>query len=359
MSDIRFLPEDWQRIEQTYQQWWDHELDRPLVYFTSVYDPPGAPKVPGHSGFLSNYGLDAPVDLILDNYQRLQSGRHFPADSFPFWFVNFGAGLLAEPLGARLRSTAETVWFEPPAGADLGTLEISFNDSSPWWAKMLELTEAAAERFGETVQIGHTDIGGNLDILASLVGSEPLMMELVDRPSLVEDACRRITECWIEAFDAVDRIIAPHCHGRVAWAPTWAKGTTYMLQSDASYMISPEMFDRFVMPDLEACCEHIEYPFYHLDGVGQIAHLDSMFTIENLRGIQWIPGDGQPQAEDWPDLLQRILDAGRLVQVFTDARGAFKICRELGGRGIQMMLRDSLTPREAGEVMAEVRRLCG
>lgn len=355
MTGIDFSADDWRRIEETHQAWWDHDLERPLIYFTNVYESGRAPKVPGRHGFLSNYGIDAPVSRILDHYLATQAGRRFPGDSFPCWFINFGAGILAEPLGATLHSTLETVWFEPPDGADLGTLKIHFDAESPWWRRMLDVTRAAAERFGETIQICHTDLGGNLDILASLIGSQQLMIELVDRPELVEEICAKITRCWIEAFDALDAIIAPHCRGRVPWAPTWAKGTTYMLQSDASYMISPEMFTRFVMPDLRACCEHIEYPFYHLDGVGEIPHVEEMLTIENLRGIQWIPGDGQPQAEDWPELLQGILDAGRLVQVFTDVEGTLKVCRELGGRGIQMMVRDALTPKQAEEILEIAR----
>ena len=206
MTGIDFSAADWERIKETYQAWWDHELDRPLVYFTGVFESGRAPAVEGHSGFLSNYGLETPVERILDNYLATQAGRRFPGDSFPFWFINFGAGVLAEPLGAKLHSTSDTVWFEPPEGADLGELEISLDSESPWWRRVLEVTRAAAERFGETVQVSHTDLGGNLDILASLVGSERLMMELIDRPELVDEACARVTECWIEAFDELDAL---------------------------------------------------------------------------------------------------------------------------------------------------------
>ena len=359
MAHVPFTANDWRRIEQDYTAWWSHELDRPLVYFTNVYEGGRAPEVPGHSGFLSNYGLETPVSRIIDDYLRTQEGRVFPADSFPCMFVNFGPGLLAEPLGATLHSTPDTVWFEPPAGADVGGLEISFNRESPWWQRVVEVTRAAAEGFGDVVQVSHTDLGGNLDILAGLVGGGPLMIELLDRPAEVTHALEGITRIWLDAYDELDFVISARCAGRVPWAPTWAPGTTYMLQSDASYMISPDMFAEFVMPDLAACCERLEYPFYHLDGIGGIPHLDHLLSIEKLRGVQWIPGDGKPQAEDWGELLKRILDAGKLVQVFTDVAGTFKICRELGGRGVQMMVREALRPAQAREVIGEVRRLCG
>ncbi len=46
-----------------------------------------------------------------------------------------------------------------------------------------------------------------------------------------------------------------------------------MLQSDFAYMLSPSMFERFVLPDLETICNHLDYGFYHLDGKNQIPHL--------------------------------------------------------------------------------------
>ena len=86
------------------------------------------------------------------------------------------------------------------------------------------------------------------------------------------------------------------------------------------------------MPDLVTCCEHLEHGFYHLDGKGEIPHLNHLLSIERLRGIQWIPGDGQPPPEDWLPLLQRIRAGGKLCQVFTSPEGARKIVRDWAGR---------------------------
>jgi 5-methyltetrahydrofolate--homocysteine methyltransferase len=112
-----------------------------------------------------------------------------------------------------------------------------------------------------------------------------------------------------------------------------------MLQSDLSYMISPAMFDRFVMPDLEALSRHLDHAFYHLDGKGEIPHLDRLLSLQRLRGIQWIPGDGQPPPEEWLDLLRRIRDGGKLCQVFVTPEGALRIVRTLGGKGFLFVVR--------------------
>ena len=111
-----------------------------------------------------------------------------------------------------------------------------------------------------------------------------------------------------------------------------------MLQCDFSYMISPEMFERFVMPDLVSCCEHLDHGFYHLDGKGEIPHLDHLLSIDRLRGIQWIPGDGQAPPHEWLSLLKRIRDGGKLCQVFVTPEGARHIVQNLGGRGFLLVI---------------------
>ena len=73
-------------------------------------------------------------------------------------------------------------------------------------------------------------------------------------------------------------------------------------QSDFSYMIGPKMFRRFALPELKATCQRLGRSFYHLDGVGQIPHQPYLLGIEELDGMQWIPGDGKPDCSSWPAL---------------------------------------------------------
>jgi 5-methyltetrahydrofolate--homocysteine methyltransferase len=189
--------------------------------------------------------------------------------------------------------------------------------------------------------VGHTDLGGNLDILASLRGTQRLLLDLVDSAQEVEALCARVTALWLEYYDRLDRIIRPRCGGTSCWTPLFSCGTTYMLQCDFSYMISPAMFERFVMPDLVACCNHLEHAFYHLDGRGEIPHLDMLLSIPRLRGVQWIPGDGQPTADRWPQLLARIRAGGKLCQIFVTPEGALRVVRTVGGRGFLFVVSGS------------------
>ena len=124
-----------------------------------------------------------------------------------------------------------------------------------------------------------------------------------------------------------------------------------MLQSDFSAMISPQMFETFVLPDLAVCCEEFDHAFYHLDGKGQLPHLDHLLALEKLDGIQWIPGEGQASPASWLPLLKRIIDAGKLCQLYASADDARTIVGELGGRGFAFYITDTLHQEDAEDLI--------
>jgi 5-methyltetrahydrofolate--homocysteine methyltransferase len=163
---------------------------------------------------------------------------------------------------------------------------------------------------------------------------------VVDQPEEVARLAAQITRLWIRYYAELDAIIRPACRGTSCWTPIWSTGKTYMLQCDFSYMISPRMFERYVVPDLTACCEYLDHGFYHLDGKGEIPHLNLLLGIQRLRGIQWIPGDGQPPPDQWLPLLKRIRDGGKLCQVFVTPQGALHIARNLGGKGFLFVIQN-------------------
>ncbi|MGD8626186.1 MAG: hypothetical protein PVJ34_16735, partial [Anaerolineae bacterium] len=112
---VHFHGEDWARIEAAWTAWWAGELPRPLVVIEDLAPPPddadadilnlGAPA--------STFPLDVPVDALLDHYQARLEARRYRGDAWPKWWPNFGPGIAAGFLGARVHATADTTWFEP------------------------------------------------------------------------------------------------------------------------------------------------------------------------------------------------------------------------------------------------------
>ena len=85
------------------------------------------------------------------------------------------------------------------------------------------------------------------------------------------------------------------------------------MQCDFCYMISPTQFEHFVLPELIDQASYIDRPVYHLDGQGELPHLDMILDIPGLSGIQWNPGAGKEPLcdEKWFDIYKKIQDKGK------------------------------------------------
>lgn len=341
---IHYTDDDWDRMRRDWTAWWAGELERPLLTLEVT-----APDPSLDWSHLTKWGLETPVDQVLDNAQRILEATHWLGDAYPKWWVNYGPGTMAAFLGSRISYTPDTTWFWPLDDISaLSDIHPVFDTQNAWWRRVVNVTRSAVERWGDRVLVGTTDIGGNLDILASLRGSQKLLFDLTDDSAQVDRLVREINDLWQQYYDELYPITSSVGRGNACWGPVWSPGKGYMLQCDLSYMISPRMFERFVMPDLQVCCEQLEYPFYHMDGKGELAHLDQLLSLQGLRGIQWQPGDGQPMAEEWPELLARIRSGGKLVQVFVTTRGALDIKKELGGQGFLLhIVNETLTLEQA------------
>jgi 5-methyltetrahydrofolate--homocysteine methyltransferase len=348
-----FNEQIWQNLEETWNKWWLGELDRPIIFLETA---PQDSNISLSSLYpqLTQYSPETPVDSVIlkmeDNFRKI----NYLGDAFPKWWPNLGAGFLAAMLGSQIEFNTGNTWFHPSKSLDL--LSQPIDTLNPWWQWLEKLINAAHHRWQGKLILGYTDIGGNLDILSSLIGSNQLLLKLADNPVSVENSLQLITERWLEFFDIFDNQIPASQNGRTCWAPIWCPGTGYMLQCDFSIMISSKMFQKFVLPDLEACCETIEYPFYHLDGPGATRHLDTLLSIEKLRGIQWVPGAGAPPAEDWLQLLEKIRTADKLCQVFVTSEGAIKIAKALGGKGFVFCIVDDRlpTPKEGYDFLDQI-----
>ena len=345
-TNIRFEERDWDRIRRDWTAWWHHDLERPMVIVNAT-EFQGGEKfcVQGFGGWDVEAGK-FPIEPVLDYHQKIIETEHYYGDSWPRWWPNFGPGIVAGFVGAKVHNDANTVWFELPAKPRLTEILPQYSPENFWWKWVQEITRSASQRWGRQVTVAHTDLGGNLDIIASLRGTQNLLMDLYDAPQEVDRLVGETTRLWLRYYDELHEIICEADNGTTSWTPLWCPGRYYMLQCDFAYMISPKMFERFVLPDLEACCNHLDHGFYHLDGKGQIPHLDILLGIKSLRGIQWVSGDGQPPPAEWLPLLKRIRDAGKLCQIYASPKGVLDVVRELGGKGFAFWITELYPPEE-------------
>ena len=313
---IEFDPRRWDTIRADAAAWWAGDLERPLMQVRLRDIDPGRPEpdIP-EDRFIARYDLAISAERIVDRWDYDLSRTRFLGDSFPNVWPNFGAGAVAAFLGARIENTVDSTWFFPDEVREIAGINLDYDAAEQWFNRAKDVCRAAIDRWQGAVQVDMVDLGGTLDVISTFRPSELLLLDLYDSPDEVERLNWQIHESWIRYFEEFNQILQPTNPAYTAWTPIFSEVPYYMLQSDFCYMISPDMFERFVKPELVAACQAIPHAFYHLDGPGQLNHLDSLLEIEELKGIQWVPGAGSDDEGHWPEVYQKIRAAGKLVQI--------------------------------------------
>jgi 5-methyltetrahydrofolate--homocysteine methyltransferase len=312
---IAFTPERWEQVRVNYARWWAGESERPMLYVTAQRKPDRAPAKLPYRGFISQYGLDVDPEEIVDALDYQLAGTEFLADAFPSQWLNFGAGVLAAYCGCELRYDENTTWFFPRREISARDLHMAFDPENRWFRQTCAVARACAERWHGDVMVGMTDMGGASDVVASFLTGERMLLDLYDSPEDIQRLMWETHALWWHAFREIDKQIRSCNRGYSSWTPIFSETPYYMLQSDFCYMIGPEMFDTFIKPELTASCRQLPHAFYHLDGIGELPHLDSLLAIPELKGIQWIQGAGKGGPLQWLDVYRRVLDAGKLLQI--------------------------------------------
>ena len=309
---VHYTTADYLRVRDTYRRWWKDELNRPIVPIITTghaswrKESPYAPLC-----FANAWDFSVTPEQLVDAHDWQLSQMRFHGEAFPSYLTTaFGPGTMAAFLGCTPVGRRETVWFEPPKkDMPIETLHFEMDESNPYLRRVVNLYEAAMEKWRGSVVLKMLDLGGILDVLASFRGSENLLMDLYDSPDEVLRCVDELQEMWFKYFDLFNGIMGDAVMGYSDWYGMYNEKPSYILQSDFSYMISPDMFKTFVAPELASSAARLNNAVYHLDGIGELPHLDSILSIADIKGIQWVPGAGEPAKRDWTDVLSKILAA--------------------------------------------------
>jgi hypothetical protein len=181
---------------------------------------------------------------------------------------------------------------------------------------------------------------------------------LIDCPDHVKRILWEFHDAWWIYYNEFAQIIKKQNIGFTPWSLTWAPKCTYIMQCDFASMISPDMFKEFVVPEIKKTCCKFDYAFFHLDGPGMVPHLDHLLSINELQGIQWQPGAGAPSGDTWVDLVSKILDAGKLVQLITNCGQTINALKQFGKKRIMYLMPELISPFDAKKFFDDVNFTC-
>lgn len=304
---------DWRPAVERLRAWWAGEdLRRPAMHLT-------APRAEAAVAW------PAPPESVAERWLNLDyrlacheaevaNTAHF-AEAVPAAWPYLGPMGMSGYFGSPGHCEPGTVWWESVI-EDWATGEVRWDPQNVWWRRMLEYTERLVEQARDRYMVANGTGGASTDVLASLRGTQRLCLDLLGDRTPLERVRDYVTAACQEQWTILHRLTSRYWEGdNLGWLSLWAPGSTSALQVDFSCLISPQMFRDFCLPEMQDFCRFFDYPAYHLDGPGEIRHLEALLEIEELRVIQWEPGAGQPDPlhPAWRDLLHRIVDAGKIA----------------------------------------------
>ena len=343
--------EDWPECRQRLSAWWEGDaIDRAAILLVTrdrVVDPIVAPPT------LEERWTD--IDYFL---RRNEAGSSFyyAGESIPSVFPNLGPGVSAAYMGSSITFEPSTCWFEQIV-EDWDEFEYKITPDNRWWEHTKKMTQAAVDAGEGRYFVAHSDIGGPTDILSLLRGPDKLCIDLLERPEAVVRARIEVTKLWFHVYEKLYEIVNARMEGSCSWMGIWHPGKTYPLQCDFSCMISPELFQKYVLPELVEQAKFLDRTIYHLDGPGAIKHLDALLAAPEIDGIQWVPGAGEKMAVHWIPMLKKIQKAGKLVLCSAFAADARTLLEELSPRGLILSVGGVETREEADEMIAYARKV--
>jgi len=251
----------------------------------------------------------------------------------------------------------DSVWYDPIINDLSERATPNCNSEDRWWKLCQQLIAEGMLRGHDRYLVVLPDLIENLDTLASLRGTDHLLMDLIERPAAVHDLQQQVVRLYFRYFDRLFEMVEGpargsgfHIHG--AWAP----GRMAKVQCDIGVMISPQHFEELALPYFVTQCQQLDYVVWHLDGTGNLMHLDRILELPNLSAVQWIPGAGQPQpgSPRWYPLYRRVREAGKSLELSVEIWEVEPLVRELGPEGL-LLLTTSETEEEANELLRQAR----
>ncbi len=279
------------------------------------------------------------IEAHCESFAKYASNRYWGGEQFPHLWPNYGPGIVAAVLGVTPVFKSGTVWFDRPTPISeiVSVLESAeLNENNEWYSRLLRITRFAVDHSKGRYVVGLTDLGGVLDILSSFLGPKEIIIAMRRNPGII-DTCRAIIlEKLLKVYDELQKIIDAANLGCNAWLNVWCPKHWYPIQCDFSAMLSPKLFKQFVLPDLIAQAQHMDYAIYHLDGPDQLKYLDDLLEEPSITGIQWVPGVGKPsmESEQWFPIYKKIQSKGKNLVIDSSPMGVTRLYKELDPRGL-------------------------
>jgi len=351
---LKYKP-DWPRAAKRWTAFWESQpVDRPCLA-VRARQPTNLPPLRTPQS-LQDRWLDP--DYIADSWLHTLERTYFAGEAVPS-----GSFLLAgwtPGCGPKVRFAEATIYHPVTMSSIHGPINWHPGPDDPWTMQVAKILDRLLDMSGGKFIVEYTGQVPVNDLLMLLRGNIDFLVDLADDC----DACvRRMKEMlpvWLESFEYLRGIVDARQGGcGHSWLGTWDADFYMATQSDMSCMVSAEMFDRYVMTELDLLGQRYERIWYHLDGPEAVRHLPTLLSRPYVRAIQYVAGKGNiPNGPKYVDLYRRVQSAGRCLDLSVPQENMEFLIRHLRPEGLLLRTRVA-TRDEADELVANAVKWCG
>ncbi len=326
--------ENFDAITKKHAEFWARENhDRPLLSITAPKDGAKPLPVSNHASLKERW---CDVEYMLKCAEHRMQNVFFAGDALPQHWANLGPDIFAALYGTELEFGEDTSWAEPFMTDDdvENFTGISLKKDGEYYKKIGEMTSALTEFARDKFIVGVTDLHPGVDALVAMRGPQELCIDTLDNPEFFCKGAFALLDGFKEVFNDHYALTSKYQGGTTNWMGIWHPGRWYVTSCDFSCMISEQMFEDFVIPELIEEIKFLDASVYHLDGPDALKHLDRLLQIEELKGIQWVYGAGQPTAVHWIDVIKKIQNSGKSVQINAEPHELKTLLENVSPEGI-------------------------
>lgn len=327
--------DDWELAQERMMAWWEQEIiDRACVQVTAPRAGISRRKIPEPATVEERW---TDLDYVVESQSEDISCTYYGGEAFPLFNPNLGPDIFAAFLGAPIHFAGDTSWVDPVISDWETAPSFALDRQNRWWQMQMELLTRAQEAGRGKWITGIPDTHSGGDALSALRGRQQLCLDLIDASDDVHAAMAELEPIVLQVYDEFFPAVEYQRYGSSSgWLPAWWQGRANVIQCDFIALISPDMFERHFLHELAVQAQWLDRTIYHLDGPDCIRHLDLLFTIPQIRAIQWVPGAGAPPMPHWIPLLKRIQQAGRGLHLQTEPEHVETLLGELSPRGLML-----------------------
>ncbi len=293
---------------------------------------------------------DGAFEPVIEQMLGWAETHEFIGEAIPYVSVEFGPDHFSSLLGCDLEFHSDsfgTNWAVPFI-EDLDDMKIEFKRDSFWWNRTVSFIRAARKACDGKLMLAAPTLVAGLDSLVAAYGVQELNMALALNPEKVQCALGMINKAYTEILDALAQELDYEKYGSINRHGMYTTGRITVPQCDCATMISPDMFKEFEVPCLEFETSKLDAVEYHLDGPDTIKHLPAICDIEKIDIIQWVPGAGEAEEQDWMDLYRDIDRRGKgQILMLEDHKQLKEMCLEFKSR--KLFLKTSASSLQEAE----------